>query len=437
MKFLLATILRAQRGDRGFALPTALGFGLVILLVASALLLRSQDDRVDASIQRASSSSLNVTEGGITRLQAFIDANRPVATYNLSQWLTASTSMTNLSVCSNPTPATVEAFATAATTWQNIDPADASKGQFRLANYTYIADNTAQPHSTPGRGILEVEGRLPDQQSVNRVRITIPVQPGDVIGVPVPGVWVVTGGTQNNTIEGNMLLNDCSVSPSQVRITGDDPRTGLPYQMRHTNIRLPALPTRPLPALNSLPSTTIDSNITLPRLTDVPVTRTVNGQTVQVYEYDVSNLNIANNKTLTITPGRRVTFYLTGNIERGGDIVHSCDGVPASTGCQPTNFQIFGYGPTGSYICTNGVGYIDAFILAPNYYAGVAGSGGGQGGIRGAVWVGDWSNGSGCGSNTTNITVRQTADWNAIGLTPQNLPPKLAAASTWERQTLP
>ncbi|HEY9620051.1 MAG TPA: hypothetical protein V6C78_06765, partial [Crinalium sp.] len=162
----------------------------------------------------------------------------------------------------------------------------------------------------------------------------------------------------------------------------------------------------------------------------------INGQSVQVYEYRVDNLDIHNSKDLTITPGRHVTFYLNGNIERGGDIIHDCSVAPGS-GCQPTDFQIFGYGPAGSYICTNGNRYIDTFILAPNYYAGVAGSGGGQGGFRGAVWVGDWSNGSGCGSNTTNITVVQTADWNAIGLTPRNLPPKLAPASTWERLTLP
>ncbi|HEY9620030.1 MAG TPA: hypothetical protein V6C78_06660, partial [Crinalium sp.] len=297
MSRTLRNIFRSRRSEQGFALPTALGFGLVILLVASALLLRSQDDRVDASIQRATSSSLNITEGGVTRLQAFIDANRPVATYNLSQWLTATTSMTNLGTCGNTTASSVQAFATAATTWQNIDPSDASKGQFRLANYTYTANDATQPHSAPGQGVLEVEGRLPDQQSVNKLRITIPVQAGDVIGVPVPGVWVRVGGTQNNTIQGNMLLNDCGVRPTEVRLTGTDPSTGQPYQLRYTDAQFPDLPPRPQPFLNTLPST-INDDLTLPRLTDIPVTKQINGQSVQVYEYRVDNLDIHNSKDL-------------------------------------------------------------------------------------------------------------------------------------------
>ena len=157
-----------------------------------------------------------------------------------------------------------------------------------------------------------------------------------------------------------------------------------------------------------------------------------------MYEYSVPGaVNLHNNSSLTITPGKKVVFYLDGNIPKGGDINHDCTAYNAAspaTLCKPTDFQIFGYGPAGSQICRNGNNYLEAFIFAPNYEVGVAGSGGGAGGIKGSVWINDWSNGSGCGSNTSNIVVEQTANWNELGLKPRNLPPKIAPTALWQRQ---
>ncbi|MBD2459743.1 hypothetical protein H6G89_01685 [Oscillatoria sp. FACHB-1407] len=411
-------------------MPTALVCGLVILLLGGTLLLRSQNDQVTASMQQAADSSLNTTEGGVARLQAFIEANRAIATYDLRDWLTATTTLSSvLSSCSPTTTTQIVNFATTATTWQNIDPQNPGRGQFRLVNYTYIPDNPAQPRSAPGRGVLEVEGRSQSQQSTNRLRITIPILVGDMTGAPVPGLWLAEGGTSNNTIQGNVLLNDCRVSLNSVNVTGNDPATGQPYRAQYTNLRLPALPPIPSPLFNSLP-TNINTNVTLPRPQDTPTMRVIRGQTYPIYEYDVNDLNIANNRSLTITPGAMVRFYLRGNIRRGGNINHSCAG---SSTCDPTNFQIYGYGGQNSSICLNGNNRIDAFILAPNYAVGVAGTGGGQGGFFGAVWTRDWSNSGACGSNTSNITVTQLANWDFAPGLPQNLPPKLAPASTWER----
>ncbi|MDX2211842.1 MAG: hypothetical protein SFY66_01010 [Oculatellaceae cyanobacterium bins.114] len=433
----IAALLRNQgsfnrsASEQGFALPISLVCGLIILLLGGTLLLRSQNDQVTASMQQAADSSLNTTEGGVTRIQAFIEANRAIATYNLSDWLTATTTLSaQFSSCSATTTAQIVNFATTATSWQNIDPQNPSRGQFRLVNYTYVADNPAQPRSTPGRGILEVEGRSQNQQSTNRLRITIPILAGDVTGTPVPGLWLAEGGTSNNRIQANVLLNDCSTPLNNISVTGNDPATGQPYRAQYTDLRIPALPPIPSPLFNSL-STNINTNVTLPRTQDVPTVKVIRGQTYQVYEYDVASLNIANNRSLTIRPGSMVRFYLRGSISRGGDIIHNCTG--ASSTCTPTNFQIYGYGPQNSSICLNGNNRIEAFILAPNYSVGVAGTGGGQGGYFGAVWTRNWSNSGSCGSNTSNITVTQTANWDFIDTLPQNLPPKLSPASTWER----
>ncbi|WP_088893054.1 DUF7305 domain-containing protein [Leptolyngbya ohadii] len=426
--------IATQNRERGFALPTALMFGLVILMAVSSLLIRSSDDRVTATMQQQADASLNIADGGISRVQAFIAANALLAQYNLGDWSAQVASLVSLSSsCSARTLTQTEItnFISNSMTWQNIDSADASRGQFRLASYTYTSNNSSLPNTPPGRGVLEIEGRTPSHKSINRIRVTIPVLAGDVEGVPVPGLWLAEGGTGNNTIQGSVLLNDCSVSPSSISVTGNDPFTEQPYRAMATNLRMPDPPPRPNHIPNSLPSSRINDNITLPRASDVPTPKTIRGQAVEVYEYRVDSLDIANNKTLTITPGTRVTFYLSGNIERGGDIEHNCGSNP---NCHPTNFQIFGYGAVGNSICVNGITYIDAFILAPNYEVGVAGSGGGQGGFRGAVWTRDWSNSGGCGSNTSNIVFRQTANWEMIeGIVPQNLPPKLAPISNWER----
>jgi len=420
-------------------MPVAIGFGLATLMLTSAMLLRSHNDTMTANLQEATGSSLNVSEGGVTRVQSFINNHRPVATYNLSDWANARTTVSTVAQCQPPDTAQITAFVNAARTWQNVDPSDPGKGQFRLVNYTYVPSNSALPNAAPGTGILEVEGRLTNTSSINALRVTIPVQSGDMSGVPIPGLWMNRGAPGNNTIQGNVLTNDCTVPLSSITTTGVDPNTNEPYRAYYTTMQFPPVPTQP-PSnqLNTLPRNAFSNNntnhVVLPHSSDRPTTRLLNnGRSVQVYEYSIDNLRIPQNGSLTITPGTRVTFYLNGDIDRGGNIVHDCTAAPAGVECRPTNFQIYGYGPVGSTICLNGNNFIDMFILAPNYTVGVAGAGG-DGGIRGSVWVRDWSNGGSCGSNTNNITVLQTADWDLMSVMPLNLPPRFSPASLWQRQ---
>jgi len=423
-----------KNSDRGFAMPLAIGFGLAIMMVTAAMLLRSHSDNTTAALQEATGSSLNVAESGLTRIQTFVNNNRPIATYSMSDWLQAPTRMPNLRPCSPTNPNQVVNFANAVRQWQNVDPADPSKGQFRLVDYVYTASDPTRPHKAPGTAVLEVEGRLTNRSSISSLEVTIPINPGDIIGVPIPGVWLAQGGIGGNRIAGNVVMNDCNTSPDSINTTGIDPNTGEPYESQHTDLVFPELPPQPNPPLNTLPNN-IQDNLVIPRSGDQAVSRQLNnGETVQVYEYVLNDLQIHQNASLTIRPGRRVTFYLNGDIERGGNIRHDCTTAPPGVYCSPTNFQVYGYGPVGSSICLNGNNYIDMFILAPNYTVGVAGGGGGQGGIRGSVWARDWSTGGSCGSNTSNTTVVQTANWDMLGLVPQNLPPRLGPLRVWQRQ---
>lgn len=59
-----------RRSDRGFALPVAVGMGLIMLLVAATLIVRSQGGQVTASARKRTGESLAVAEGGIARTLA-------------------------------------------------------------------------------------------------------------------------------------------------------------------------------------------------------------------------------------------------------------------------------------------------------------------------------------------------------------------------------
>ncbi|GAB4384954.1 MAG: hypothetical protein Kow00121_49210 [Elainellaceae cyanobacterium] len=459
MKNILRELARRKASESGFAMPVAIGFGLVAILVAGILLIRTQDDKATASLQRASDSSLNIAEAGLTRIQAFINTNRLIATQNWSDWNTTLNTNRTTNDCSGISQQDQVAIASAFATWQDIDPTDASKGQFRILDYVYTPDSSQT--RLPGKGELMVQGRLPDQQSIQQIKVTIPVQRDDS-NTAIPGLWLTNAVTRpngaievtdNNQVDGNALINDCRVNLSTIRVTP-------PHVARYTTRPFPPLPSNPSSARNTLTSSDIPSGggsgggngngngrnsssstststtpgLTLPRSTDVASTKTLaDGQTAQVYEYWVANdLRIPQSSSISITPGMRVAIYLNGSLNGngGGDIVHDCAGA---TNCRPTDVQIYGYGAVGSRICLNGNDQLYAFILAPNYTAGVAGAGAG-GGFYGAVWAKEWSTSGSCGSNTTNAVLHQTADWDLSDLIIEALPARLAPISAWERQ---
>jgi hypothetical protein len=267
-------------------------------------------------------------------------------------------------------------------------------------------------------------------------------------------------------VNGNLLYSGCGTLDS------------LGGTINGTRTRDPHLdfPTLPTPPTTFQPGHTL-GNITggaliLPRATDTPVTKNINGYQVQVYEYKVTSIDLnGNGKSITITPGKKVIFYLERDISTSGqgNITHNCTGyvslgsltpystttvfpIPNSTNplnedCKTSNVQIYGYakdGLTGTgavdtdpSICLNGNGFLQALILGPTYKAGVAGAGT-SGGFKGSVWVNEWSNGgNSCGSNTSNVVIEQTTTWGelvALGLIPKNLAPTLAPISAWQRQ---
>lgn len=181
--------------------------------------------------------------------------------------------------------------------------------------------------------------------------------------------------------------------------------------------------------------------LTLPRGSD---TEDADG----VYRYSVTSVDIGGRNEIHITPGKKVTFYLSGDMHIQSEIEHNC----AAGACNATDFQIYGYGTVNdshtigsgvsaqavSHVCINGSGATYGFLLAPEYTVGVAGAGGSAGFI-GSVWVKQWNplpgGISSCGSSSSNTVVTQAGDWDALepALAPYTLP-KLGSISSWQRQ---
>ncbi|HEY9662055.1 MAG TPA: hypothetical protein V6C65_26675, partial [Allocoleopsis sp.] len=297
MKNILRVFARRNANESGFAMPVAIGFGLVTLLVAGTLLLRSQDDKTIATLQRSGDSSSNVAEAGITRIQAFLNTYRLFAKYDLSQWGSNSTLLNAYTVNSNYTGGGMQdpddiIRPVLNQQWQSIGSPSLSNARYRLVDYVYDA--------TRQQGTLTVDGCVggtcadnEPETSLTRLRVVIPVQDSDPAGIP--GLWVTNGVprsgsyevTNNNGVQANALLNDCRVPLSSIDVTGNDPTTNQPYIAQHTLRQFPSLPTRPTapstPPQSSDPNVlaaSISSALTLPQSTDRYTTTTVNGQMV-------------------------------------------------------------------------------------------------------------------------------------------------------------
>jgi hypothetical protein len=467
MNTRLKMALLLHSGESGFAIVIAVALGLIMILVALTMTIRSQGDQILASTRKETERSLAAAEKGVSYYQAFLNSNRLLPRYpDCTQDRTSSGSCPDSGSqksWSNPSaipgmsdsPCTGSSASTATiqgnadtNQWNLVDTNDSTKGQYKLVSYKIAdsGDDTLQ-----AMGILTIEGRITNStanskanKSISRVQVAIPVNLPSINSVPIPGVWIgdstTSSGTGGNTIQGNVLVNSCNVTLSDIEIDRTTPQ----YSAMYTNLTMPSVPTMPAAANNSVTPRvagtislgTINTDTTLPRLTgdtpDLPIT--FNGQSRYVY-LATDIVRSGGSTALTITPGKKVVIFLSGNTSKNVDIYHECGSV---SGCLPTDFQIFGTKPSGGEICLNGNHLVDAFILAPTYTVGVAG-GGNSAGINGSIWANQWSNDSGCGSNSNNVVVRQSANWSELtGLQPDSseLPLSIKSIRSWKRNVV-
>jgi hypothetical protein len=380
-----------QRDDSGFALPIALGVGLLLLIVGASIVLRSQQQQVTAIAQKQTASSLSAAEVGVSRIQNLLTRYRAASLYPACAiwngntckdsgttpitWKNASAIPGLSKSCPKDSPDTPESkIAEAATKdWQAIDKDDPAKGQYRLVEYSYSTSD--------GQGTLKVQGKAGTASgslsAVTQLSVTIPVQP---VSPYVPGLWVQTS-VNTGTIKANIL------GPCTGTITS--PAAG--FAIARSALAIPSPPTIPSSGVNNLDSG-ITEGVTLPRTGDISIAP-------NTYQYVVKSIN----NSFTITSGKKVEIWVDGNItlQDSQSILHpSCATV---SGCGPFDAKIYGSPSSSGTIELNGKAAIcDIFLYAPTYNVihkneptdGVKADGCGSGvNNNGIYWVDKWSGG--------------------------------------------
>ena len=368
---------------------------------------------------------------------------------------------------------------------------------YRVVNYVYLDDTEKTPPSRGlGWGVLTLEGLSlksaatdltnidinrdsgDNAASRNRVVVTIPIFPSRPLAftrTTVPALWIREGATEDEgqtdqitasnpnysggaKFQGDVVMSDTTEATGFVEGTGTL-RPNLECYINQNNIQQPTpapsprykaqfvgvpeerldFPNLPEPPngitnLGELTSPLLPAKETFPRQGDTPTTRTINGQSVQVYEYIVDNINLSGNDRITITPGQRVVFYVKGDIN--GVIEHDCSRVSPPTVCKPGNLQIYAnneLASTAPQICLR-VGQkqrLEAFIFAPAYSLGKTGNGD----FVGAAWGKNWGKISTCAPNSGEVAVTQGVEWTDLienlKPNPLNTLPQLGKIANW------
>ncbi|WP_419547055.1 hypothetical protein [Microcystis sp.] len=363
---------------------------------------------------------------------------------------------------------------------------------YRVVGYNF--DDTNPPPDGLGWGVLTLEGLSlsptgdlnnidgDNAASRNRVVVTIPIFPSLPLAftrTTVPALWIREGATEDLSqtsqitvsnpnysggakFQGDVVMSDTTVATGFVEETGTlqpnlechinqnniqqpeppEPAPNTPYKAQFVGVPFPNLPEPPngITNLGELTSPLLPAQKTFPRQGDTPTNRTINGQSVQVYEYIVDNINLSGNDKIAITPGQRVVFYVRGNIN--GVIEHDCSSVSPPTVCKPGNLQIYadnGLDAAAPQICLR-VGQnqrLEAFIFAPDYSLGKTGNGD----FVGAAWGKKWGKISTCASNSGAVAVIQGVEWTDLieNLKPNPLStlPQLGKIANWCEEPVP
>lgn len=398
--------LKCRKGHKGFALPVAIGMGLIILLVGLTMLLRSQDSQVSAIAQKDTAKSLNAAETGVNEIRALINQHRAIAeqptcraTRNSDgtcpdsgievSWAIPSNIPNILAECG--VDRTGEIINLANREWQDVDPSDASQGEYQLLDYD-------------GAGLATIQGRVnagQPSESISQLEVNFPVNP---VEDQITGLWVTTTA---NTDQVN----------NSVEVFG--PCTSTNTEITKTALTIPPIPSTPSSAITL---TTPFSALPRPGDSD-------NGS--GVYQYQISSLDTS----FTVEADKQVEIWVDGDIDlQGEDILHLCGTTPA---CGPFGVKIFGNSINGTVSMDAATTICDVFFHLPNYdvqlISGATSTPTGCGsGLQntGVFWVNQWGDTDGPVLNLSR------ASWNDV---PQNLfvyPPRLGPVRKWETQPI-
>ncbi|WP_019506439.1 hypothetical protein [Pleurocapsa sp. PCC 7319] len=463
--FLLKIILQRRTRDEGFTLPMVIALGLVMVLLGTVNIVKSNEENLNAISLNSSSDALAVAEVGVTKYRELLNQNRILTVYNHDQW-TTNANVTG-QTCDNiaTTPTGWEDGGTAAapndtTKWweinENIDgtAGDETIGEYKLVSYVYDndgnrADNdngqfvpnddlanttdsftyndtaydpVTSPNGYNPRGILTIQGRSRDDSEA-QIEVEIPLRINDLENF-APVLWVGSGAINNS---GTLNIVD---SEQNIVFSGAGSNCAKPADIDGNNVirdprSIPSIiddpagvstATPPIPAIpntnkngsnNGIGSiSTVGGEVLLPRPQSPPDNKTSSDDQGR-FLYDISTLTINDNDLLTDGTAK-VTLYVRNNItiSNTGGTVNLGNFNKATSNVSSHNLEIYGNTSTQITIDSGSSGdetNIEAFIHAPNSTMNIAGNG--RVNINGAVWVNNFNI---TGSAEVNIEGDQT-----------------------------
>ncbi len=447
-KVLNARSLPHQSGHpstQGFVLPLAMGFGLVVVLIGTTMILRSQTDRTAASSQTMTVLGLTAAETGIGRIQALMNRNRAIAIYPACPEATAASCKTpnpdnppNIT-WKNPkdieglgkcTGSADEVKQAATRTWKDIP----GGGQYRLFDYTY--------DDVTSRGLLIVEGRANPNAAANVpvTRLQVGVSVFDVSPQqPVPALWLTDNSPLNkDRFTGDIVYSTCSL-PGKVTEKDNltDPAAyDIITTAPGTRPKLPKLPE--LTKRNDILNAPDIWDTVLPRLGDNSTE--IDGR--RIFTYVVSELKGAASQTINIKVEKDtdiVDIVVQGDIELKDSAALNPNGVAP---------QLRILSNDAKKVKLNSVdGRVNALIFTPNAEVEIETGGtdpndpGGVDGapdaekgrllINGSIWAKSWKS-----SDNDNVKLSAVGSYVDYGIKAFAQREGFSTVKTWEQVQL-
>jgi hypothetical protein len=415
----------------GFAMPLALGLGLVMIIVAASMIGRSQSDRSTTVSQREINRALSVSEAGIVRVQSFLDRHKILANKDLNQWSKTLDDLSSpQSSCRliNLTSAKQQAGLFKNKTWIDLDNSDRNKGRYRIIDYQY--EN--------GIGKLTVAGEIDaynTTQNTSKSTLTVDLPIGsESATIAPPALWANTFNlSANQKITGQIRGVICPQLPA----TDPDGIAGVDI----SNIALISgvssgqiiadpftlIPLAKEPPTNAISISAITTSLTLPRSNpgDMP---DANGEYHYLVDRDISSgysikLQDIDLLTINLVGNQKVNLYLKGNLDLAGS-------KTINVNAAHPNLRIYGSSQTVKLIVKD-TASITAFIHAPYADAKSIRSSPPNPSkkITGAVWVNSWDS----TTSPNKISIIQSGTWADFGISKLEQPSQISPISYWQR----
>jgi hypothetical protein len=453
-KKLRARLRHRRFSERGFALPIALGLGLIMILIGATMIVRSQGDQITALAQKNTAQSLTVNEAGVTRSISIL--NQPNTAFLLKlnyDPINPDTDKTYLGPNGilnsgdeetaavdqwSSLPSSIPCSSSISAPTELISSATAGAGSYQVKAYRY-RDPDGTPNTGDEIGTLLVEGT--QGNAVSRVQVST-----RIVQYPLTGSFAGLYGSNiinlgNNDVlatpggsgsAANVVCKDCKVPADQCSANGPTPdglRQAVGAKTQNSTIagnilindpQLPPVPTTPATPCSatsgpncSTDLSSLDASTTpeLPRPQDIanrvawqashPTTWSASTAS-EPYYYVITDMPLGNNVLTVNTTAAPVYLHVSGNITVSGS-----KGTIAHTG-SPERLRIYGNpeDPTDSrtdqeFKLNGGASTSNLFIYAPDATMGISG-GSSTPDIQGAVWIKTWD---GSNSNRAEIVV--------------------------------